>query len=378
MKFNDKINLNNIKLRKRVLNSICNKNSIIKLFLKEFKLKKKIDYFYTFLFIIINLIIPVFLQNVIRIKIVKSGGSGQLINESFIPNEMLINNELTEFTNIIEPEGQEITLIWNRYFTIYDGMFFINKTILNQTNSIIEKIDLSDFNTKNAISMKNMFLNQTNLKYINMNATITKNVRNFYAMFGNCTSLEFIDLSSFQFQSDDEMNMNYMFWNCHELKYIIFPPYIFYFYDYLYMSYMFANCSKLESIDLSNFRISEYVSFAYMFYFDFSLRNVKLPYISTTRSVPMNSMFDSCSNITSITFNGNKIYVYNAEKMFNNCNSLISLDLSKFNLTSLSAIRYMFNNCYSLKDLKINFYTYLGTRIYSYSFMFNNCSSLYV
>ena len=338
MKYKNKNNLNIIKFKKSISSSTIDKSSLIKLFIREFRHKKAINYSFLFLFIIINLIIPVFLKNIIRIKIIESGEAGKLLNQSFFPNEMIINNESTKFTNIIIPKGQNIELIWNRDFTMLDGMFY--NYDINYTNSIIEEIDLSDFNTYYVKSMRNMFLNQTNLKYINMNGTQTINVKDFYSMFQNCTSLEYIDLSSFQFHSEVRY-MSYMFWNCHKLEYIIFPSYYIYINNNFYMDNMFGNCYKLESIDLSNFIINYHASFKYMFYFDISLRIVKLPIIrKTTYSINMLSMFDSCSNVTSIAFYGDIFRVRDTSKMFNNCTSLISLDLSKFNTTYLQGVSF--------------------------------------
>ena len=116
------------------------------LHLKKIRLKK-INFSFLLLLFLINLINPVFSISEIKIKLISSGESGKLLSDSFIPNEMLINNESFPFTNIINAEGQEITLIWNSNFICCDGMFFINKTSLtSNTNSIIEEIDLSDLN----------------------------------------------------------------------------------------------------------------------------------------------------------------------------------------------------------------------------------------
>ena len=60
--------------------------------------------------------------------------------------------------------------------------------------------------------------------------------------------------------------------------------------------------------------------------------------------------------------------------MFNDCKSLVSLDLSKFNTTKVTDMSQMFNGCSSLVSLNIsNFNTDKVTNNYQ---IFNNCNSL--
>ena len=200
------------------------------------------------------------INNKISIKIISSGDSGILLNELYIPDEMIINNKTVEFNNTIVPSGQSITLIWNNLDNCCEGMFFINKNILNNhTNSIIEEINLSEFDPNYIKTMKDMFLNQTNLKKINIKIT-NYQCNNMYRMFQNCTSLEYIDLSSFTFNKYSTYDMRYMFSNCKNLKSILFPSEKYQLSN-LYMDNMFSFCEKLESIDLSNFNITGNIDF---------------------------------------------------------------------------------------------------------------------
>ena len=59
--------------------------------------------------------------------------------------------------------------------------------------------------------------------------------------------------------------------------------------------------------------------------------------------------------------------------IFENCKSLISLDLSNFETYSTIDMSNMFNNCSSLETLKINFDTEKVTKM---SYMFASCVSL--
>ncbi len=288
-------------------------------------------------------------NNTIKIKIINSGNVGKLLNEKFFPNIMIINNDNQTFNNYIEPSGQNFTLIWNEtnetLGNCCEGMFFTN-----DSNSIIEEIDLSNFNA-NISTMKNMFLNQTKLKRINISSN--NEVNDMYGMFQNCTSLESIDLSSFNFGGKN--NMSYMFFNCKNLSSIIPPDSSSKEINVLEMDHMFSFCENLTSIDLSSFIINQNSNFNCMFCNDYSLESVNLPNIKASIFIDMNSMFDSCSNLNNITFNANsKININNADKAFNNCSSLQSLNLSMFSFSCANSSRYMFNNCSSLINLTLN------------------------
>jgi len=113
---------------------------------------------------------------------------------------------------------------------------------------------------------------------------------------------------------------------------------------------MFMDLSNLIEIDLSNF--------------------------DATESVSMFKIFSSCINLKSVIIGKN--FDSSKEKdmgfMFQDCESLIFLDLSNLNTKSLNSMSYMFENCFLLKSLNlINFDTSSATTMAS---IFENCHSL--
>ena len=77
------------------------------------------------------------------------------------------------------------------------------------------------------------------------------------------------------------------------------------------------------------------------------------------------------NNIIKLIYRRNLI---NIKKIFYDCSSLISLNLSNFNTNNVTNMSYMFSNCYSLKTLNLsNINTYNVTNMSS---MFFKCSSL--
>jgi len=114
---------------------------------------------------------------------------------------------------------------------------------------------------------------------------------------------------------------------------------------------MFAGLTNIIEIDLSNFDISEVIS--------------------------MNGMFQNCFNLEYIKFNNsieNKLKVNDISNMFENCNSLKTLDLSNLDTSNVINMMLIFSNCWSMTSLNLD-------RINTSSVMiflgvFYNCSSL--
>ena len=60
--------------------------------------------------------------------------------------------------------------------------------------------------------------------------------------------------------------------------------------------------------------------------------------------------------------------------MFKGCSSLISLDLSTFNTSSVTDMRWMFSGCSDLTSLDL--YTFNTSSVTSMGCMFDGCSKL--
>ena len=95
------------------------------------------------------------------------------------------------------------------------------------------------------------------------------------------------------------------------------------------MTTMFQECNELISLDLSNFDTSKVTDMSYMFTKCHKLKKIK----------GINKF--------------NTINVINMKAMFQECNELISLDLSSFNTSKIDSLKYMFYNCSKLEYLNI-------------------------
>ena len=114
------------------------------------------------------------------------------------------------------------------------------------------------------------------------------------------------------------------------------------------LSYMFKDCNYLRAIDFSSFDSSKIIN--------------------------MDSMFEGCSFLNSINFSGDFSNVTNLRYLFQDCNSLIRLDLSYFKTENVTNMSNMFQNCTNLKSLDLsNFNT---SDVSDMSYMFANCEKL--
>ena len=89
----------------------------------------------------------------------------------------------------------------------------------------------------------------------------------------------------------------------------------------------------------------------------------------------MNSMFISCSSLTSLDVSHfNTSNVTDMYQLFSNCYSLKALDLSGFNTSKVIRMDYMFAYCSSLTSLDLSHFD--TSNVTNINYMFSGCSSL--
>ena len=139
---------------------------------------------------------------------------------------------------------------------------------------------------------------------------------------------------------------------------------------------MFQNCKSLTSINLSNFIVNKAETMQGMFCGCSSLKSLDLSSFSAENLNNVGEMFKDCISLENVYFSPNlKINGVNyAYSMFQNCQSLKSLDLSNFDTSNTRTFAFMFSNCNSLTSLNImNFKTSMA---YTIENMFYQCYSL--
>ena len=272
------------------------------------------------------------------------------------------------------------------------------------------------FNTENVMNMRYMFDDCKSLKSLDLTNFNTENVTDMYYMFAYCTSLESLDLTNFN--TAKVTNMAGMFQTCSALK-TIYASDKFVTDQVTESTCMFSDCLNLKDYTSSkedhtyaNCGPTGYFTYGrgYAMFDDatgtltFSYKGFKPEgayelneggntpewisknsYVkkvvfeasfANARPTSCNEWFFSCSNLT--TIEGieylNTAKVTNMNYMFDNCESLKSLDLTKFNTENVTSMKFMFEACTTLTSLDVsNFNTAKVTDI---NYMFSNCSAL--
>jgi len=89
----------------------------------------------------------------------------------------------------------------------------------------------------------------------------------------------------------------------------------------------------------------------------------------------MGYLFQNCESLTTLDVsNWNISNVTNISNMFSSCSSLATLDLSNWNVSNVNDVRYMFDNCSSLATLDVS--NWDVSNVSDMLGMFNGCSSL--
>ena len=240
--------------------------------------------------------------------------------------------------------------------------------------SMLEKIDMSFFNTSNVTNMSSMFYGCSSLTSLDLSSFNTLNVTNMSSMFDGCSSLTSLDLSSFN--TLNVINMSSMFYICSSLTSLDLSS--FNTLNVTNMSSMFYICSSLTSLDLSSFNTSNVTNMSSMFGDMFggcsSLTSLDLNNFNTSNVTNMSSMFCGCSSLTSLDLsNFNTSKVTDMSSIFANCSSLTNLDLSSFNTSNVTAMGSMFYRCSSLKSLDLSNFNTLNADM---RYMFYECTKI--
>ncbi len=220
----------------------------------------------------------------------------------------------------------------------------------------LTSLDLSNFNTENVTDMSHMFADCSGLTSLDLPNFNTENVTDMSGMFGGCSSLTSLDLSNFNTANVEFMGD--MFILCSGLTSINLSN--FNTANVTNMFQMFAECSSLTSLDLSNFNTVNVTDMTGMFAGCFGLTSLDVSSFNTENVTSMSHMFatgthdiaksgedySSESNLQTLDLsNFNTSNVTDMCNMFEGCNSLISLDLSHFDMSLVTYKTYM---CYGL------------------------------
>ena len=109
----------------------------------------------------------------------------------------------------------------------------------------------------------------------------------------------------------------------------------------------FKNCTALETIsNIENLNTANVTNMTSMFDNCQNLSSLNLSKFNTENVTNMSYMFDNCQNLSSLDLSKfNTAKVTNMYAMFTHCQNLSSLDLSKFNTANVTDMSWMFSDC---------------------------------
>lgn len=141
------------------------------------------------------------------------------------------------------------------------------------------------------------------------------------------------------------------------------------------MNSMFRSCSSLTSLDVSNLDTSNIEDMGNMFTGCFSLMSLDLNNWDTSNVKNMSWMFNECSSLTSIDVNSfDTSNVSTMNRMFASCKALISLDLSNFDTSKATRMDLMFSYCSKLESIYVSRDKWIINEECDKGYMFMNCS----
>ena len=307
--------------------------------------------------------------------------------------------ENINFTNINTSSVTDMSYMFSDSYIMYLNLsnFDTSKVITMGRmfwSMDISSIDITNFNTSQVVDMSYLFSGCFNLKSLNLSNLNTSKVNTMEGLFMNCWSLNSLEITNLDtssviimtymfyntnFTSLDLSNFNtssvelmqFMFAYNNNLKFLNLSG--FNTYNVYDMSSMFLGSSQLISLDLSSFSFNQVIAND-IFSECLSLRTIK--FSKKYKMIDdVNHMFNNCKSLLSLDlYNFDFELIENMGYMFYGCNSITSIDLSNTEAFLVNNMEYMFYGCNSLKEL--NFNTWITSSVSNIKSMFYNCFSL--
>lgn len=234
-------------------------------------------------------------------------------------------------------------------------------------------INLKNLDTSRDTNMNKMFSYCKGLTKLDVSGLDTSQVTDMDAMFAACINLTNIPVSNFNTSKVKDMHS------------------------------MFDSCFKLQSLDLSMFDTSNVTDFGYMFSGDKVMSTLHLTdNFVTEKAKDISGIFNDCeklsnldlskwnvSNVTSMEkafannylikslnlSNWNTSNCKNSQMMFYNDTALTSIgNTSNWNVSKITTTHSMFEGCSKLQSLETS--TWVFSSLTNADSMFNNCQSL--
>ena len=256
-------------------------------------------------------------------------------------DDLYLNSDASNMFNNLT----EVTSIYTNYITNETT----NMSAMFSSNSSLESLDLSSFNTSNVTDMSTMFAS-TALTSLDLSNFDTSKVTNMSAMFAS-TALTSLDLSSFN--TSNVTNMSNMFASTALTSLDLSNFDVSRVNNF---SGTFAGMSNLKTLNLNNWNFASVTSLSGMFSMGLTkLETLSLNNVNTSKITNMSGMFAGCSSLKSLDLSSfDTSSVFNMGGMLQNCSSITNLDLSNFDTSNVTNMGSMLSGMTSLKTLNIS------------------------
>lgn len=219
------------------------------------------------------------------------------------------------------------------YANMFGGTFGYHKTIAS--------LDLSNFDTRNVISMANMFSYCESLTSLNLDGFDTSNVQTMSRMFFNCKKLSHLDVSNWN--TSNVTNMAELFKECNSLTALDLTKWDTR--NVTAMASMFYQCRSLKQLDITNFNTDKVTNMSGMFGYSGCIDSLDFSNFNTSNVTTMSAMFSGCViNHLDIT-NFDTQNVETMQSMFQYSRIYTDLDLSSFDTSNVKNVDGMFYMC---------------------------------
>lgn len=269
-----------------------------------------------------------------------------IVSVTFLDNNKVPSNA-TESWNVSEDKENGGVMAWvipnnddNTKYDLYIGAK--GGVIANEDSSWLfynfrgmSNLNFNNnFDTSNAVNMRNMFCYCTNLTTIDLSTFDTHNVtdmHDMFQMFVNDTSTVLENkLTNIIFGEN---------WSTENVT---------------TLSQMFVGCNQLTSLDVSNWDTSNVTNMMSVFAFCSSLTEIDVSGWNTSKVTNMGFLFTDCTKLSSIDLsNFDTSKVTDMQHMFRNCDTLTTLNLCSFNTSQVTNMTLMFAYADNLKEIKV-------------------------
>ncbi len=223
-------------------------------------------------------------------------------------------------------------------------------TAINKSTGIInlsfESVDGVKVRSERSDRLDYMFYGMTDLETVSFGGNFDGRCSQAIAMFAGCNKLKAVDVETVDFG-----------------------------YASVYSS-MFSGCSSLETVEIICPRGTNYSG---MFYRCTGLKRVKVSGSDSyggPGAMDIDYMFEDCTSLINVDMSGlNTSALNNVSSLFLNCGSLEEIDMSQFDFSKAISVQSMFEGCYSLKKIDLTPIAW-NQNLYNVNNMFSGCIQL--